>query len=60
MLVQDYAQNEKLVRRAVDSPAKRDLQLRGTLDILDQDAEQIQVKNIDFTVALTQLQTKVE
>ncbi len=51
---------EKLVRRAVDSAAKRDLQLRGTLDISDQDAEQIQVKNIDFTVALIQLQTQGE
>jgi ATP-dependent 26S proteasome regulatory subunit len=51
---------EKLVRRALHSAMKRDVQLRGTLDISDEDAEQLQVKNIDFTVALTQLQRKVE
>jgi vesicle-fusing ATPase len=51
---------EQLVRRAVHSAMKRDLQSRGTLQISDEDAEKLQVKNIDFTVAITQLQTQVE
>jgi hypothetical protein len=39
---------------------KRDLQSRGTLHKSDEEAEKLQIKNIDFTVAITQIQTQVE
>ena len=51
---------EQLVRRAVHSAMKRDLQIRGTLNISDEDAEKLEIKNIDFTVALTELQTQTK
>ena len=51
---------EQLVRRAVHSAMKRDLQIRGTLNFSDEDAEKLQVENIDFTVALSQIQTQIE
>ncbi|CAF3277681.1 unnamed protein product [Rotaria sp. Silwood2] len=43
---------EQLVRRATHSDSKRDLQSRRTLHITDEETEELQIKNIDFTVAL--------
>ncbi|CAF3155818.1 unnamed protein product [Rotaria sp. Silwood2] len=51
---------EKLVRRAVHSAMKRDMETHRTLHISDEDAEKLQIKNIDFIVALTQLQTEAK
>jgi len=51
---------EQLVRRAVHSAMKQDLQSRRTLRISDEDTEKLQVENIDFTVASQKFQTQVE
>ena len=51
---------EQLVRRAVHSAMKRDLQNYRTLRISDEDAEKLQVMNIDFTVTLQKLKSQTE
>ena len=51
---------EQLVRQAVHSTMKRDLQNYRTLRISNEDAEKLQVMNIDFTVALQKLKTQTE
>ncbi|CAF2783036.1 unnamed protein product [Rotaria sp. Silwood2] len=51
---------EQLVRRATHSDSKRDLQSRRTLHITDEETEELQIKNIDFTVALAQFESQVE
>lgn len=51
---------ESLVRRAIHSAMKRDVQSHGTLCISDEDGNKLRVKSIDFTVALAQLQTQIE
>ena len=51
---------EQLVRRAVHSAMKRDLQNYRTLRISDEDVEKLQVVNIDFTVALQKLKSQAE
>ena len=44
----------------VHSPMKRNIQNRRTLRIGNEDAEKPQIMNIDFTVALLELQTEFE
>jgi hypothetical protein len=39
---------------------KRDVQCRVILRISDEDAEKLQVKNIDFSVAFAQLRQQVD
>ena len=51
---------EQLVRRAVHSAMKRDLQNYRTLRISDEDTEKLQVMNIDFAVALQKLKSQTE
>ena len=51
---------EQLVRRAVYSAMKRGLKNYRTLRISDEDAEKLQVMNIDFTVALQKLKSQTE
>lgn len=49
-----------LVQRATYSAMERNMLDHGTVSISDEDAKKLQVKNIDFTVALAKLQTQIE
>lgn len=51
---------EQLVRRAVPSAMRRDVLSRRSITILDQNAEQLRVKSIDFRIALKQMRTTME
>lgn len=51
---------EQLVRRAVNSAMRRDIISRRSITILDEDAEQLQVKSIDFHMALKQIRTTMQ
>ncbi|CAF1531115.1 unnamed protein product, partial [Didymodactylos carnosus] len=49
---------EKLIRLTVNNALRRDVIERDTLDIGEDSAEQLRIRNLDFSIALEKVQSK--